>query len=289
MKIVSGVLRNSWKRNKYIYIEERMFFSPRKFKRLMIPNRYFSIPKILFLTFCLLISSRFIEAQQYNYGPRIEIGVGSGLSRAISHPEWSSPHYYSGELTGAYRLIYGLSVQGGTTLNFGDKTGVDWYNYGLRYQIAAKTGTLYEMQWIGARYEIPMSVFKKDVGKVESVYIAGGMSRGDFSLRSKTQKYYKEDYGWQTGSSYNVHYDKVNYSTADFNGYYLAAAARWRVDTVDTDDEDSWIGSYGIDVGMKYNKYYDVEVEYNNLEQAKEAFSSLQLFIILFLKARLFY
>jgi hypothetical protein len=230
-----------------------------------------------------------VEAQENNYGPRIEIGVGSGVSAMQSYPEWSSSSYYSGTLTYAYRLIYGLSVQGGRTLGVGGSTDTEWYDYGSKHQILAEKGTYRESSWLGVRYEIPMSMIKKDFKKINSVYMAGGVSWDEFALRSKSQKIYKNDYGWQSGEFPISDNNDGSYRAADTKSYYIAAAARWQIKTQATDKDDSWLGSIGIDLGVRYNGFYDIETKFPNIEKAHSNFGYFQIFIAAIMKVKLFY
>ncbi len=247
------------------------------------------IKKYIIITTCLLFCSRFVAAEQNNYGPRFEIGIGSSVSRMQSEPDWSSNSYYSGSLNYAYRIIYGLSVQGGINLGMGDSPGDDWFEYGSHYLINSESGTYLESTWLGARYEIPMSLLKMDFHKINSVYLSGGMSWNELAFNSKTQKRYDNEYGWKSGDIYNLEYNRGSYRAVDLKGYYISAAARWRFDTRDTDENDSWFGSYGFDLGFRYNTYYDSEGKYDNIKPAKSDFSNFQIFIVGFLKVKLFY
>ncbi|MFC1538370.1 hypothetical protein ACFL6H_03015 [Candidatus Latescibacterota bacterium] len=245
--------------------------------------------KYIIVTTCLLFCSRFVAAEQYNYGPRFEIGIGSGLSKMLMKPEWSSEYYYTGSLNYAYRIIYGLSVQGGKNLGLGNRLENEWYEYGTNLQVDSAGGTFRESSWMGLRYEIPMSLLKKDYKKIHAVYVSGGISWDEFAFNSKSQKRYETDYGWQTGKSSIMEYNNGSYKTADLKGYYIAAAARWRFNTVDTDEEDSWLGSYGLDFGLRYIGYYNSDVKYDNIMPVKSNFGYYQIFVVGFLKIKFLY
>ncbi|MFC1490307.1 hypothetical protein ACFL6K_03765 [Candidatus Latescibacterota bacterium] len=238
----------------------------------------------------MLICSHFVVAEVNNYGPRLEVGIGNSVSMMQSNPDWTSSLYYSGSLNYAYRIIYGLSVHGGVSLGLGASPGNEWYEYGAHEMINSEKGTMIDSSWLGARYEIPISLFKKDFYKINSLYLSGGLSSHDFRFNSKSQRYYKEEYGWRDGEIPQLSEDKrVYYRAAESKGYYIAAAARWRFDTKDTNENDSWLGSIGLDVGVRYNSYYDVETKYDNLMPAKSNFSNFQIFIVGFMKVKLLY
>lgn len=243
----------------------------------------------MILTFSFVFCSRIVFAEQNNYGPRLEVGIGSGFLQMLSEPDWSSKSYYSGSLNYAYRIIYGFSLQGGNNLGFGAVPSEDWYNYGTYCQINSKSGTYRESSWLGARYEIPMSVIKKDFKGIDSILVSGGLSWDKFAFKSKTQKKYEKEFGWKSGEVPLLEYKKGSYDTADLEGYYISVAARWRFDTVDTVESDSWLGSYGIDLGVKYNSYNDSSTKYDNLEQAKSNMGYYQVFIVIFMKLKFLY
>ncbi|MFC1552723.1 hypothetical protein ACFL6P_09210 [Candidatus Latescibacterota bacterium] len=259
------------------------------FKRFKFVSRHVPVIKSLLLTTCLLFCSRIVCAQENNYGPRIEVGIGNGASMMQSNPDWSSGAYYSGTLTYAYRLFYGLSVQGGRSFGVGGSTDTEWYDYGSRYQINAEKGTFSDSSWLGVRYEIPMSMIKKDFKNINTIYVAGGLSWDYFVLRSKSQRLYDTDYGWQSGRPFILQNNEATYKTAEMKSYYVAAAARWQIKTRDTDKDDTWLGSLVFDVGVRYNGFYDAETKFDNIESAHSNFSYFQIFIVASMKVKLFY
>ena len=260
-----------------------MGFYSECYKRCILKTRY------IIVTTCLLFYSQVVFADQTTFGPRFEIGIGGSGSRLQSKPEWSSKLYTSAILTYACRILYGLSIHGGKNLGLGNKLDERWIEYGNHYQINTDKGTYRDVSWWGARYEIPMSIFNKDIYRIHSVYCSGGLTLDRYDIRSQHQRYYKTDYGWESGEIPEEQSSESSFNTADLKGYYFALAARWRFDTPHTEEEDSWIGSYGLDFGIRYTKYYDCNTKYDNLIEAKSNFNYYQIFIVGFIKIKFLY
>ena len=242
----------------------------------------------LFVLFFIIFCSKIALADQKSYGPRFEAGLGGSGSRLQSRPDWSSKVYVSGIATFSFRIAYGLSLQIGKDLHYGKIPQKEWFNYGKHYQINSEKGTYRDASWVGARYDIPMKILTKDLHGIHTVYFSGGLTWDEYNLQSKEQLYYSTPNGWELGEKPQERDSVRSFKTSDLKGYYVAMAARWRINTEYT-EENSWIGAYGIDVGLRYTRYYDCRTKYDNIMEAKSNFNYFQIFIIGFLKMRLFY
>ncbi len=56
-----------------------------------------------------------------------------------------------------------------------------------------------------------------------------------------------------------------------------------------TKTADTWVGAYGVDLGVKYTRYNSHSLEYDNLSVPKSAFNTYQIFATVFVKWNLFY
>ncbi len=237
---------------------------------------------------CIVSLSQIVLADQFNYGPRFEVGVGPSLSRMKSRPEWTSKLYAAVVMNLSYRIIYGLSIHGGKNAAYGFAPSPEWIDYGSHNQINTDKGTYGEATWLGARYDIPLSKFNYDFNGIHTIYIAGGTTWDEYGIRSEKQRYYATEQDWDSGKYEEKTLDSA-YKTADLKGYYIALAARWRLDTAHTEEKDSWIGSYGLDIGVKYTGYTDYDTKFDNIMDVRSNFNYYQIFIIGFLKFRFLY
>jgi len=238
---------------------------------------------------CVVSFSQDVFADQFTYGPRFEVGFGPSMSRMRSRPDWSSKFYAAVVMNLSYRIIYGLSIHGGRNFAYGLAPRPEWINYGSNYQINTDKGTYGEANWLGARYDIPLNKLKNDFEGIHTIYIAGGMTMDEYGIRSEKQNYYVIEKGWESGSKFEAKSLERAYRTADLKGYYIALAARWRLDTEHTEEKDSWIGSYGLDIGVKYTRYTDCDTKFDNIMDARSNFNYYQIFIIGFLKFKFLY
>ena len=221
------------------------------------------------------------------YGPRIEIGIGGMASRMQSRPEWSSKYYTSALATASYRVIKGLSVQGGIDTGQSGHSQSPWLEYGPHMQISTDGGSYMNGQWMGLRYDIPLK--QKDASDIHTIYFAGGVSKYIYGTKSKWQLKYKTDYGWENNENPETINAEDSFKLADMKGYYLAVAARWRFSLDMAPKTDSWLGAYGVDFGVRYSRLNKHTLEYDNLDIPKSNFNNYQIFATLFLKLKLFY
>ena len=114
--------------------------------------------------------------------------------------------------------------------------------------------------------------------------------RDEYGIRSRNQKFYYEEKAWEYGKAPDEIRDSLrHFKTADLKGYNFTLAARWRIDTESIKERDSWIGAYGLDIGLKYARYSKCTPEYENITEAKSNFNYYQIFIVGFVKIRFFY
>jgi len=238
---------------------------------------------------CSTFYSHVVFADQTIYGPKFEIGIGATGLQTHSRSEWISKHYTSGVMTLSYRIVNGISIQGGKNFGYGKKQSLKWINYGDHAQVNLENGTYTEDLWFGARYEIPMSKLNRDYSGIHTIYCAGGVIRGEYGIRGKNYRYYQTENGWDLSEVFETRTSESSLKTADLTGYYITLAARWRVDTAYTEEEDSWLGSYGLDIGVRYARYPGCNTKYDNIIKAKSNFNYYQIFIIAFLKLRFLY
>jgi len=243
---------------------------------------------------CLFITLAFSQAagtqttmDDFTYGPRLEFGInGAGLQFG-SRPGWSSKYALTGGIYMSYRILYGLTFLGGMSFGIGSPPGSDTINYGPHYQINTDKGGYSEGTWIGARYDLPLNLIHKQIYNIHTVYIAGGAIWNSYGIRSDKQKYYPD--GWESGTEGEPRMENRWYRVADMSGYFVALAARWRFDTINTEVRGSWIGSYGLDIGVRYTRYSDCEPARDTIETAGSNFNNFQIFIAGSLKLRLLY
>ena len=219
-------------------------------------------------------------AQSQELGPRLEIGGGLTGYRMQSPPDWSADYYTTGLVTTAIRLYRGLSIQAAVEYGLGDKLSSEWMDYGENVRIKTNDRTSTEVSWLGVRYEIPMSAFHSTFWKINSIYLSLGKMYSKYYIRSDT---------WIKNDILDDERSLDNYKVADVSGPYAAFAARWRMGNDFIDETDPWFGKYGVDFGVRYVKYTDSSPKHDNIMKPDSAFSSFQLFIIGFLKIKLFY
>jgi hypothetical protein len=238
--------------------------------------------KLAFFTYTitLFFSAGLVSAQDMiDYGPRFEIGIGGSFSQEYKTPQWTSASYNSTMISGAIRLYDGLAIQGGVGLGRGGKPYADSLSYGKDYILNPDKGTYNTTSWIGLRYELPMRVLKKDIVGIHSIYICAGVCKADYGVRSTS---------WIYNGNLFVNQSITSFRFSELNGQYASLAARWRIDTGEGENHGSWLGSYGLDLGIKYTRYQDIKPELPDLEKAVPGFNNLQIFVTGFLKFRLF-
>ncbi len=212
------------------------------------------------------------------YGPGIEIGIGMGANLEGEERPWNSDSYTMGLVTASMRIFQGLSIHGGLDYGKGRNSDADTLTYG-DYRLQLNNKTFLSSYWAGVRYEVPMSFFGKDIMAIHSLYCAAGMTWADYGVQSS-----KWSYRGESVTNDNVEQFKVVRMT----GPYLMAAARWRIDRPDAETQGSWLGSYGIDLGVRYSRLGDHTVEYPNIPAPSGGYTSTQVFLTGFIKIKLF-
>ena len=143
--------------------------------------KYFCI--VVFFIFWIPKSFAYQNYDKNTYNPRFEIGLGGGGTRVRSLPEWSSKHYGSVIYSLSCRIAYGLSLQAGGDVALGSEPPQTEIFYGDKDVINTKDGTYKFGEWLGARYEIPMSIFNRDIHGINTVYFSALADFGDIYRR----------------------------------------------------------------------------------------------------------
>jgi hypothetical protein len=254
-----------------------VFFSAgNKIHMLFVTYRYGLYTILFFLFFLTGLAA---AEDEIDYGPRFEIGIGGSYSQEYKAPQWTSESYNSTMISGAIRIYNGLAIQGGVGLGRGGKPFADSLSYGKDYILNPDKGTYNTTSWFGLRYEIPMSVLKQNFVGIHSVYICAGICNADYGVRSTS---------WIYNGNLLVNQGVSSFRFSGLNGQYASLAARWRIDTGTGENPGSWLGAYGLDLGIKYTRYQDIKPELPDLEKAVPGFNNLQIFALAFLKFRLF-
>jgi hypothetical protein len=213
------------------------------------------------------------------YGPRFELGPGAGISSESGKCLWVPDSYQIGMLTAGLRLYKGLGIQGGIEFGRGNKSNApDSLTYGDNQLQIHKRMNMFS-RWAGVRYELPMSVFRSDVMGIHSVYGVVGLYQTDYGVASSQ---------WTNKGVFEQSERSVQFRTAKMTGPYYLFAARWKIDSPDTEGIGSWIGSYGVDLGFRYNANGSITMKHSNIIRPTEELSSFQVFLVVFLKVRLF-
>ncbi len=212
------------------------------------------------------------------YGPGIEIGGGAGFNIEGEETPWNSKNYNLGLVTASIRIFQGLSIQGGMDYGKGKNSDADTLTYG-DYRLQLNKKTFISSYWAGLRYEIPMSMIGKDIMAIHSVYCAVGMTWADYGVQSSKWTYRDESVTNDNTEQFKV---------VRFTGPYIMAAARWRIDRQDAEAGGSWLGSYGVDLGVRYSRLGDHTIEHPNIPAPSDDYTSTQIFLTGFIKIKLF-
>jgi hypothetical protein len=229
---------------------------------------------LLLLALLLTVSAAHTAGAQDRYGPPFEFGIGLTGFLPQSNPEWTGDRYGGMGISGAIRIFAGLGLTGGIQYLFGTSPQPDKIPYNDEFELLTENSTDYETRWFGVRYVLPMDVVGIEYKSIHSVMIGGGVSTTHFGQHIERWK--------QNGIE--VEADTNNIRTATAEGYYVMAAARWKFLTNETIETGSWLGSYGVDAGVRYNRYTDVKNRGSLLEEPSDGFGSLQVFVIGFMK-----
>jgi len=242
-----------------------------------IVQRLVNIRLVLTLTVFTAILPNISSAEHPLYGPRLEIGGGLSGARFQSRPNWVDKYSFGGTITAAVRIYEGLSVQVGKDYTVGDEPRPSWIEYGKDRLLETKEGTVMEVSWGGLRYEIPARYVGMDFFGMSFVYALAGVRIAKYGIMSG-RAFQGNGIVDLAGIS--------NYRIAKITTPYAAVAGRWRFKTDMSEDAESWFGSYGLDVGVRYIRGGDVVRRHDNIMKPKSHFNSYELFIIAFMKIR---
>ncbi len=245
--------------------------------------RKFNIQRV-FLAICFIGCTGFsqnVSADHPVFGPRLVIGCGLSGLRLQSRPDWTAKYYGGGIISGAVRLYEGLSAEAGKEYGFGTRDPrADWVDYGEGVRLWTKDKTYNENSWLGLQYEIPLGLFSGDFFGINFICASLGMNYTKYGIRSDVLL--KGDIREELDR-------KEKFRTATLSGPYAAIAARWRFDTVESEEKGSWFGAYGLDIGVRYTRYNKSSLRHDNVMEPKSNFNCFQLFMVGFLKIKLLY
>jgi len=213
------------------------------------------------------------------YGPGLELGAGLTGLQMNNNPGWIGDYYGSGFGSGALRIYKGLSIQGGFGFGKGQDPKSDWVGMTGKKRLWSQEGSSIGNVFYGLRYEIPM--YRFNFGKLgpEFIYVGVGIDKKKFKIESSVVD--------------NDGVPELNgtelYELASVTGYYYTLAGRWKIKTDETIEGDSWFGSYGLDVGVRYFKHSDSELKYAGSQPFKSSFNSMEIFVLAFMKVKLLY
>jgi len=234
----------------------------------------------LLIVICAVTVSQSAGADHPVYGPPLEIGLGVSGLRMQSRPDWTSKYYGTGIITGAYRIFHGLSIQAGMDYSYGEEPDPEWIDYGENTRLWTHKGTYGETIFYGLRYEIPTGGFDTDIISIPFLCVSLGMVKTEYGIRSKRL---------EVNRAVEEQENLTNYRTADVSGPYVSLGARWRFDTVDSQETQSWFGAYGLDIGVRYIRYNKSSMAYDNVMEPKSHFNSYQIYMIGFMKIKFLY
>ncbi len=229
------------------------------------------------------LCAAYAAADDYNYGPPLEFGAGAIGFRMQSRPEWSSKYIYGGSLNGALRIFRGLAVQGGIEYCKGDEPRPDMIDYGPGIRLWTHEKTYKEVRWYGLRYELPARLVHSDFFGLDAFMVGAGMSSTKFGLYSS--------YLFPVDDTKPINLlgkDKFRVATAD--GVYVSLSGRWIFDMMQEEgDAESFLGSYGIEIGGRYTRYGDISLRHDNIKEPRDSFNSIELFFNGFVRFNLLY
>lgn len=231
------------------------------------------------VTLCIIAIAAlpsFARAQEDLYGPPVEFGLGLTGYHLQSGPEWTDDFYGAGVITGAVRLFRGLAAQGGFEYGYGDELSGGWLRYNDSLRLRTGRSTTIETRWYGLRYDIPLERFGVSYYHIHTVLVGAGFINTLYGMEAATVE--------RDGTVQNI--PEERYTLGEADGKYVLLAARWRFETDETVSPGAWLGSYGLDAGMRYDRYDSFESRGTLV--TPEKFGSLQVFVTGFMKVNLF-
>ncbi|MFC1606416.1 hypothetical protein ACFL47_00475 [Candidatus Latescibacterota bacterium] len=222
------------------------------------------------------------------YGPPIEFGGSAGYFFSQSYPVWSAREYKTGSINVSLRIFRNLSVQGGYEGSLEEDIDLEELTYSDELVLENVSSSNFGAPWLGLRYEIPATFLKTNDMKIHSFYGSIGYTWAKFSVSSSEWRLndtLETDNLTGTLETDNL---KTRYTIANVSGPYGIVAARWRFDSNFKRGAESWFGSYGLDVGVKYSRFSSSSTKHDKIEEPEPSFSAVQIFAAGFIKMSLF-
>ena len=213
------------------------------------------------------------------WGPPIEIGGSIGYMSLENKPDWVPGSFRTGSVNIALRVFRGLAIQGGYKGCLPEDIGLESLDYGNEMIVKKIKDSYFGAPWIGLRYEVPASILEFNQIRIHSLYVSCGYSWTQFGVTSSE---------WLFKGVLETDQPVTKYHVAEMSGPYGIVAARWRFDSSFSKQAESWLGSFGVDAGLKYSLYTTALPKYDTIEKPDSSFSSIQVFITGFIKISLF-
>lgn len=229
------------------------------------------------------------EIDPSTYDPRFEFDLGGNATFLSTPTDWSSDRALDFQFSISMKVVNGVSIQGGKAIGFGGNPDVKMIDYGPSYQLLSLGPPQHTSTWGGIRLEIPASRIGCDIMRISEILCSAGIVRDTYHIRSREQRYYSIPYGYQTSASYISRKKDRNDRACDLDGYYIALAARWRLDSQTNATPEDLLVYHGIDAGLRYSIFPDHSRAYDTLEQPPSDFSSLQIFLNMYFKIDLLF
>ena len=234
------------------------------------------------LMWAWIVHSTCVSADDSPIETRIEIGGGISAYRMQSRPDWSSKYYTNGLGTCAFRLYRGLYIESGAEFGLGGVLRSEWFGYSENVRLNTSNGTFTEEKWLGVRYMVPARTLNTDILGVQFVYTSLGMMFSSFGIRTTS---------WEEGETVKGDDRVRRFDVARVSGPYITVAGRWLFHFENTEEQeaDSWRGSYGFDIGVRYVRYTSSRTRYETIMAPKSNFNCFQVYIVGFMGIRFLY
>ncbi len=213
------------------------------------------------------------------YGPGFEIGVGGRYMSLQEGPGWLPDNYNMGFGSIAIRLYKGLCIEGGASFGRGSDPDDDWLDISANRRLWTQEHSNISDKFFGLRYEIPL--YRLNWGPVgpDFFYIGAGLTQNKYKLDSSVI----DDDGTPLLPGSKL------YTVGKSKGQYYTFAGRWKVKTDQSVAGDSWFGSIGVDLGVRYSTYNDNDRQYSASTKFKSSFSTVEAFLLASMKLRFLY
>jgi len=219
-------------------------------------------------------------SQEIRYGSPLEVGLGVSGQRMQSRPEWAGKHYGTGFVTCGLRLYKGFSIRAGKEYGLGEEPKAEHIPYG-DMTLDTKDGTWTDVTFYGIRYDIPVRLLNFDFMAVDMLCVSAGLLETKFGIKSELFRNVE-------GSGEKVE-SLRNQRTATVSGQYVDIAARWFIRLPGFSEDESLLGMYGIDFGVRYGRYPRGSVRYDNVMEPASNFNFYQVYLMGFAAIKFFY